>query len=89
MKHLIVLVALAAILTTAAASSAATSSPPTKKSGLLTVAFGDSAVGFANYTLRGNKVENPRGYEVDLAKAIAKLQKKWFNLNFGAIPTLK
>jgi polar amino acid transport system substrate-binding protein len=69
-KHLLVVVALAATFGTAAAASAA--SPPTMKSGVLTVAFGDPAVGFAAYTQRGNKVENPRGYEVDLAKAIAK-----------------
>jgi polar amino acid transport system substrate-binding protein len=71
-KHLLVLVALAAILATAATASASTASAPTMKSGVLTVAFGDSAVGFAAYTLRGNKVENPRGYEVDLATAISK-----------------
>jgi polar amino acid transport system substrate-binding protein len=70
-KHLLVLVALSAMFVTAAAS-AAPASAPTKKSGVLTVAFGDSAVGFAQYTLRGSKVQNPRGYEVDLAKAIAK-----------------
>jgi polar amino acid transport system substrate-binding protein len=72
-KHLLVLVALAAILTAAAgAASASRASVPTKKPGVLTVAFGDSAVGFASYTLRGNAVQHPRGYEVDLAKAIAK-----------------
>ena len=72
MKNLLVLLALCAILATAAAASAAPASAPTKKPGELTVAFGDSAVGFAQYTLRGNKVDHPRGYEVDLAKAIAK-----------------
>ncbi len=72
MKHLLVLVALAAMLTMAATASAAPAKPPTKKPGVLTVAFGDAAVGFASYTLRGNNVQNPRGYEVDLAKAIAK-----------------
>jgi polar amino acid transport system substrate-binding protein len=71
-KNLLVLVALSAMLATAAAASAAPASAPTKKPGQLTVAFGDSAVGFAQYTLRGNKVDHPRGYEVDLAKAIAK-----------------
>jgi polar amino acid transport system substrate-binding protein len=70
-KNSLVLVALCAMLATAAAS-AAPASAPTKKPGVLTVAFGDSAVGFAQYTLRGNKVDHPRGYEVDLAKAIAK-----------------
>jgi polar amino acid transport system substrate-binding protein len=71
-KHLLVLVALCATLVTAAAASAAPASAPTRKPGVLTVAFGDSAVGFAQYTLRGNKVEHPRGYEVDIAKGIAK-----------------
>jgi polar amino acid transport system substrate-binding protein len=71
-KNLLVLAALCAMLATAAAASAAPASAPTKKPGVLTVAFGDSAVGFAQYTLRGNKVDHPRGYEVDLAKAIAK-----------------
>jgi len=41
-------------------------------SGQLVVAFGDPAVGFASGTVRGSTITNPRGYEVDLAKAIAK-----------------
>jgi polar amino acid transport system substrate-binding protein len=70
-KRLIAL-ALCATLATAAAASAAHVSVPTKKPGALTVAFGDSATGFAAYTLRGNKAEHPRGYEADLARAVAK-----------------
>ena len=55
-----------------AASAAATAAPPTMKPGTLIVAFGDPAVGFASGTVRGNTVTNPRGYEVDLASAVAK-----------------
>jgi polar amino acid transport system substrate-binding protein len=70
MKRLIVLLAVAA-LASAAAVSARTTAPPTLVPGQLTVAFGDPAVGFAVGTVRGGTVTNPRGYEVDLAKAIA------------------
>jgi polar amino acid transport system substrate-binding protein len=53
-------------------ASASAATPPTMKPGELTVAFGDPAVGFAKGTLRGSTYSNPRGYEVDLAVAIAK-----------------
>src|SRR4051812_18001490 len=56
----------------ACAGAAAAADAPTLKSGELTVAFGDPSVGFAKGTVRGNTVTNPRGYEVDLAAAIAK-----------------
>ena len=65
---------LAAALVTLAAAAAvplALAAPPTMHPGQLTVAFGDPAVGFASGTVRGSKVINPKGYEVDLAKAIA------------------
>jgi len=70
MKRLIALFAVAA-LASAAAVSARTAAPPTLSPGTLTVAFGDPAVGFAVGTVRGGTITNPRGYEVDLAKAIA------------------
>jgi polar amino acid transport system substrate-binding protein len=70
MKRLIALFAVAA-LASAAAVSARTAAPPTLTPGTLTVAFGDPAVGFANGTVRGSTITNPRGYEVDLARAIA------------------
>ena len=70
MKRLIALLAVAA-LASAAAVSARTAAPPTLTPGTLTVAFGDPAVGFAVGTVRGGTITNPRGYEVDLAKAIA------------------
>jgi len=54
------------------AATARTSAPPTLQSGKLIVAFGDAAPGFASGTVRGSTVTNPRGYEVDLASAVAK-----------------
>jgi polar amino acid transport system substrate-binding protein len=40
--------------------------------GELVVGFGDPAVNFANGKIRGSNYLNPKGYEVDLAAAIAK-----------------
>ena len=71
MKRLLAAAALAALVAVPAAS-AKRAAPPTLKSGELVVAFGDPAVGFASGTVRGSTVTNPRGYEVDLASAIAK-----------------
>jgi polar amino acid transport system substrate-binding protein len=70
-KRLLPLLAAAALVAVPAAS-ARHSSPPTLESGKLIVAFGDPAPGFASGTVRGNTVTNPKGYEVDLASAIAK-----------------
>ena len=70
MKRFLPLLAVAALVAVPAAS-ARTAAPPTLQSGKLIVAFGDPAPGFASGTVRGNTVTNPRGYEVDLAKAIA------------------
>jgi polar amino acid transport system substrate-binding protein len=67
-KRLIV----AALLCAAAvAVPAASAAPPVLHPGQLVVAFGDPAVGFASGTVRGSKIVNPKGYEVDLASAIA------------------
>jgi polar amino acid transport system substrate-binding protein len=71
LKRLLLAVALAAVVAVPAASAHRTS-VPTLKSGELIVAFGDPAVGFASGTVRGSSITNPRGYEVDLASAIAK-----------------
>jgi polar amino acid transport system substrate-binding protein len=65
-------VLVAAALVAVPAASARHSAPPTLQSGKLIVAFGDPAPGFASGTVRGSTVTNPRGYEVDLASAIAK-----------------
>ena len=40
--------------------------------GKLVVGFGDPAVNFANGKIRGSNYLSPKGYEVDLAAAIAK-----------------
>jgi polar amino acid transport system substrate-binding protein len=56
----------------AAVAGARTSSPPTMTAGKLTVAFGDPAVNFADGKVTGSSYSNPKGYEVDLAAAVAK-----------------
>jgi polar amino acid transport system substrate-binding protein len=80
-KRLAALVAIATLTVSLAAVAAAkTTSPPTMSPGTLTVAFGDSAVNFAAGTVHGNTYVTPKGYEVDLASAIAKglgLKTKW------------
>ena len=73
MKRLIALVAAAAVTVAVAAVTAAWSaSPPTMNPGKLVVGFGDPAVNFANGKIRGSSYENPKGFEVDVAAAIAK-----------------
>jgi polar amino acid transport system substrate-binding protein len=69
-KFLLPLLA-AAVLVAVPAASAVRAAPPTLQSGKLIVAFGDPAPGFAQGTVRGNVITKPRGYEVDLASAIA------------------
>jgi polar amino acid transport system substrate-binding protein len=69
-KRFLPLLAVAALVAVPAAS-AGRAAAPTLKPGKLIVAFGDPAPGFAAGTVRGNIVTRPRGYEVDLAKAIA------------------
>ena len=72
MKGLTALVAVATLTVTLAAVAAARiAAPPTMSAGTLTVAFGDSAVNFAAGTVHGNTYVSPKGYEVDLATAIA------------------
>jgi polar amino acid transport system substrate-binding protein len=62
----------AALLCAAAfAVPAASAAPPVLHPGKLVVAFGDPAIGFASGTVRGSTIVNPKGYEVDLASAIA------------------
>ena len=71
MKRFLPVLAVAALIAVPAAT-ARPSAPPTLEAGKLIVAFGDPAPGFASGTVRGNTVTNPRGYEVDLASAVAK-----------------
>jgi len=73
-KRLLPLLALAALVAVPTAS-AGHRALPVMHAGKLVVAFGDPAPGFAAGTVRGNTVTKPRGYEVDLAKAIAKQLK--------------
>ena len=70
MKRLLPLLAIAALVAVPAAS-ATRAAPPTLTAGSLVVGLNPPAVGFQVGTLRGNNVLNPRGYEIDLAKAIA------------------
>jgi polar amino acid transport system substrate-binding protein len=73
-KRFIPLLAVAALVAVPAAS-ARPAALPTLQAGKLIVAFGDPTPGFAAGTLRGTKITNPKGYEVDLASAIAKKLK--------------
>jgi polar amino acid transport system substrate-binding protein len=69
-KRFIPLLAVAALVAVPAAS-ARHSAAPTLEAGKLIVAYGDPNPGFVNGSVRGSKFVNPKGYEVDLAKAIA------------------
>jgi polar amino acid transport system substrate-binding protein len=71
-KRLLPLLAVAALIAVPVAA-ATHQSLPTKEPGKLIVAFGDPAPGFAEGTVRGNKITHPKGYEVDLATKIAAL----------------
>ena len=80
----VLLFAAAAIaLACASVAGARSTSPPTLKPGVLTVGLDPPAVGFQVGTLRGQKVINPHGFEIDLAKAI---QRK---LGLGKIQYVK
>src|SRR5205814_8296220 len=69
-KRMLLAVVLAGLVAIPAAS-ARHAAPPTLVPGQLTVGLDPPAVGFQVGTLRGNNVINPRGFEIDLAKAIA------------------
>ena len=70
MKRFLPVLAVVALVAVPAAT-ARTSAPPTLQSGKLIVAYGDPNPGFVNGSVRGSTFLNPKGYEVDLAKAIA------------------
>jgi polar amino acid transport system substrate-binding protein len=74
-----------ALATAAVASAGPTSTPPTMHPGVLTVGLDPPAVGFQVGTLRGQKVLNPRGYEIDVAKGIA-AQLKIGKINYVKVP---
>jgi polar amino acid transport system substrate-binding protein len=66
-----VVAASAIALVCASIAGARQAAPPTLKPGVLTVGLDPPVVGFQVGTLRGQKVFNPRGYEIDVAKGIA------------------
>jgi polar amino acid transport system substrate-binding protein len=70
-KRFFPLLAVAALIAVPAALASSSSSPPVLHKGKLVVAFGDPTPGFAVGKVRGTKITNPKGYEVDLAKAVA------------------
>jgi polar amino acid transport system substrate-binding protein len=88
-KRLLTLAAVVALGATAATAYGRLSAPPTKQAGTLIVGLNPPAVGFQVGTLRGNNVINPKGFEIDLAKAIgAKLgisKYKWINVPFTGL----
>ena len=71
MKRFFPLLAVAALIAVPAAVASSSSSPPVLQKGKLIVAFGDPAPGFAAGRVRGSKIINPKGYEVDIAKKLA------------------
>ena len=75
--------ALAVSLMAATAGAKRTAAPPTLKPGTLIVGLTPPAAGFQVGTTKGTTVVNPKGMEIDLAKAIAaKLGLKkieWYN----------
>jgi polar amino acid transport system substrate-binding protein len=70
-KRFIPLLAVAALVAVPAAS-ARQAAAPTLQAGKLIVAYGDPNPGFVNGSVRGSKFLNPKGYEVDLATAVAR-----------------
>jgi len=68
----LVVAALAALLASSAAAFARPVAAPTLTPGVLVVGLAPPAVNFQVGTVRGNTVNNPKGYEIDLARAIAK-----------------
>jgi polar amino acid transport system substrate-binding protein len=78
-KRFLPLLAVAALVAVPAAS-ARPAAVPTLKPGTLIIAYGDPNPGFVDGSVRGSQFINPKGYEVDLAKAIAaklKLKPQW------------
>ena len=71
MKVLLAIAATLALGGASAATARPAASPPTLRPGRLVVGLDPPVVGFAVGTLRGQKVVNPHGFEIDLVKAIA------------------
>jgi polar amino acid transport system substrate-binding protein len=71
-KRLPVIAAGVAALGVVVVSAGSAATPPTKTPGKLTVGLSLPAVGFQTGSVRGTKVSNPKGFEIDLAVDIAK-----------------
>jgi polar amino acid transport system substrate-binding protein len=86
---MLVSVAVAALVATSSAAFARQAAAPTMHPGQLTVGLDPPAVGFQVGTLRGNKVLNPHGFEIDLANAIAKnlgiSKVNWLHVPFATL----
>ena len=85
MKVLLLAATAVALATAAVASAGPAAAPPTMHPGVLTVGLDPPAVGFQVGTLRGQKVINPHGFEIDLAKGIA-AKLKISKINYVKIP---
>ncbi len=68
----VALVIAAAVLATAAATAYGGSAPPTKEPGRLLVGVDVPAPGFADGQISGSTIRNPRGFEIDLARAVGR-----------------
>jgi len=84
-KVLLLAATAVALATAAVASAGPAAAPPTMHPGVLTVGLDPPAVGFQVGTLRGQKVINPHGFEIDLAKGIA-AKLKISKINYVKIP---
>lgn len=85
----IVVAGLAIVMATAAVASARPAAAPTMKPGVLAVGLAPPAVNFQVGTVRGTTVVNPKGYEIDLARAIAKqlgiAKIEWLNVPWTSL----
>ena len=85
MKRFLPLLAVAALIAVPVAVAASSSSPPVLQKGKLVVAFGDPTPGFVVGKVRGTKITNPKGYEVDLAKKVAASAPSHAGLDLRAV----
>jgi polar amino acid transport system substrate-binding protein len=85
----IVIAGLAVLIATAAAASAKPAAAPTKTPGVLVIGLAPPAVNFQVGTIRGTTITNPKGYEIDLARAIAKqlgiAKIEWLNVPWTSL----
>ena len=92
MKRLLAALAVGLVVATSAAyarTTAQTQTLPTKKPGTLIVGFDLPAPGFISGRATGSTVRNPRGFEVDLARAIARRLRitriQWLRTPFSSL----